>query len=87
MENELARHLLNLSEAFSSVSGLRPSTVGRLSASDGRFFKRIEEGQTFTVKKYDTVMAWFSDNWPDGPQWPCGIPRPQKTFVGTEAAE
>ncbi len=70
METELARHLTTLADRYASATGLKRSTIGRLCAGDGRFFKRIEEGQTFTAKKYDTVVAWFSVNWPADADWP-----------------
>lgn len=73
MENELATHLLTLSARYAEVKRLEESTVGRLAASDGRFFSRIREGKTFTAKKYDEVVAWFLENWPSEAEWPEGI--------------
>lgn len=76
METELARHLTTLADRYAEATNLKQSTVGRLCAGDGRFFKRIEEGQTFTAKKYDVVVSWFSLNWPDDAVWPDGVMRP-----------
>jgi hypothetical protein len=84
METELARHLLTLSEQFGSARDLGEATVGRHCAADGRFFLRIREGKTFTAKKYDDVVLWFSQNWPVGVVWPESIPRP---IAAREAAE
>lgn len=78
METQLANHLLALSEAFCSARELGETTVGRHCAADSRFFARIRSGKTFTAKKYDEVVAWFSSNWPDGSDWPRGVPRPQE---------
>lgn len=75
MENELATHLLTLSSRFAAAKQLEESTVGRLSASDGRFFSRIREGKTFTAKKYDEVVAWFDENWPNDVDRPAFLPR------------
>lgn len=77
METELASHLLTLSERFRAARELGETTVGRLCAADGRFFSRIREGKTFTAKKYDEVVAWFSRNWPDGAEWPETVNRPK----------
>jgi hypothetical protein len=75
MEAELARHLLTLAAAYGSARKLEESTVGRLCAADGRFFSRIRDGKTFTAKKYDELMEWFSANWPEATTWPADVPR------------
>jgi hypothetical protein len=54
---------------------VREATVGNLAAGDWRFFGRLREGRAFTARKYDEVMRWFSNNWPDD-EWPAAIPRP-----------
>lgn len=77
METELASHLVALGEAYGKAKRLELATVGRLCAADGRFFSRISDGKTFTVKKYDDVVTWFSDNWPTATGWPEGIHRPE----------
>ncbi len=76
METELAANLIALGEAFGKARKLEETTVGRLCASDGRFFSRIREGKTFTAKKYDEVVAWFAANWPVGAVWPEGLQHP-----------
>jgi hypothetical protein len=76
METELANHLITLSERFRAARELGEATVGRLCAADGRFFSRIREGKTFTAKKYDEVVGWFSRNWPEGAEWPEAVNRP-----------
>lgn len=76
MESELSRHLLTLAASFGESRKLEETTVGRLCAADGRFFSRIREGKTFTAKKYDEVVAWFSANWPETAVWPDEIVRP-----------
>lgn len=77
MENELTANLIALGTAYASSRKLELATVGRLCAADGRFFSRISEGKTFTVKKYDEVVAWFARNWPSDSAWPVSIGRPQ----------
>mgnify|MGYP000592279100 CR=1 FL=1 len=84
MEQELANHLLTVGARFGAIRKLEESTVGRLCASDARFFSRIREGQTFTIKKYDRVMAWFVDQWPEFSEWPANVPRP---LAPTEAEQ
>lgn len=77
METELAANLIALGEAFAEARDLKLSTIGRLCAADGRFFSRITDGNTFTAKKYDEVVAWFDANWPEKTPWPKGVQRPR----------
>ncbi len=76
METQLVSHLIALSERFSAARDLGEATIGRHCASDGRFFSRIRDGKTFTLRKYDEVVFWFSTNWPDDVEWPTDVPRP-----------
>lgn len=76
MEAELIRHLELLLASYQTRRDLQASTIGRLGAGDGKFFERLRSGATFTVKKYDYVVGWFSSNWPEGLDWPVGVPRP-----------
>lgn len=85
MEEALTKNLLSVSAAYCAVCGLNESTVGRQCAADGRFFSRIREGKTFTIKKYDEVIVWFSVHWPEGADWPAGVARPESAIK--EAAE
>lgn len=79
MEQELANHLLSLSERFCASRGLAETTVGRLCAADGKFLVGIRRGErTFTAKKYDEVIDWFARNWPDDASWPESVPLPTK---------
>lgn len=86
MEAELKRNLFKLVEAFSAAKQLNESTIGRMSASDGRFFSRVRHGKTFTVKKYDEMVDWFAVNWPGDLKWPDDVPRPEPADT-LEAAE
>lgn len=76
METELAKHLIVLGSRYAEAKGIKETTVGRLCASDGRFFARVRDGKTFTAKKYDDVVGWFRENWPADASWP--IPSPSE---------
>lgn len=79
MEAELIRHLELLLARFREKVDRAESTIGRYCAGDGDFFERLRSGSGFTVRKYDTVMAWFSANWPADAEWPADVPRPVET--------
>lgn len=90
MENTLRRHLETCAADFARLTNREPSTVARLSTGDWRFFDRIGEGASFTARKYDAVMGWFSANWPADKDWPADVPRPpvaaNDTTTQSEAA-
>lgn len=77
METDLRRHLETCARAFAASTGREASTVARLATGDWRFFERLKDGASFTIRKYDAVMAWFSLNWPTDADWPAGVPRPE----------
>ncbi|WP_306049263.1 hypothetical protein [Oceaniradius stylonematis] len=76
METELQANLLELAERFCEARGLKESTVGRMCAADGEFFSRLRDGKSFTARKYDAVVRWFSENWPEEHGWPAQVIRP-----------
>jgi hypothetical protein len=77
MEKELIRNLLAVASAYRAAHGIELSTLARRAAGDWRFFENLGEGRkTFTARKYDDVMAWFSANWPAGATWPNDVARP-----------
>ena len=74
MESELKANLMLCAASYAAARKVSLSTLGRLAAGDWRFFR--EDGSTFTARKYDEVMIWFSEQWPDGLDWPADVPRP-----------
>lgn len=74
MENELKSNLIVCFEAFTAKTKRSPSTVAQAAAGDWRFFDRLKTG-SFTARKYDLIMSWFSENWPDDLEWPEGVAR------------
>jgi len=78
MENELRLNLLLCAETYAKLRGIGLPTLGRISAGDWRFFDRLRDDEkTFTARKYDEVLGWFSDNWPTDAKWPKGLDRPK----------
>lgn len=85
MEQELKANLRMCAERYVGAKGTSLATIGRLAAGDWRFFDRVaDDEKSFTARKYDEVIGWFSRNWPNEVEWPSEIKRPQATV---EAAE
>lgn len=79
MEKELRENLLLCAEAYARARGIGLPTIGRLAAGDWRFFARLREDEkTFTARKYDEVIQWFSDNWPADLAWVDNLSRPMR---------
>ena len=76
MDKKLTENLLACAAAYGNARGCAEATVGNASAGDSRFFARLRAGKTFTIRKYDAVMAWFEANWPDDLEWPANVMRP-----------
>jgi hypothetical protein len=82
MEQELIRNLLTVAQAYSAKREVSLATLGRQAAGDWRFFDHLGDStKTFTARKYDQVMRWFSDNWPEDLSWPASIARPRKVVL------
>lgn len=69
-------HLVALAQTFADEQGISLSRVGALAASDGKFFRRLANGRTCTVRLANSVVQWLSDRWPADLPWPDGVDRP-----------
>lgn len=77
MEEELRLNLLRCAKTYAEARKLKLPTLARLAAGDWRFFSNLEaDDKTFTARKYDEVIQWFSDNWPVDADWPAELTRP-----------
>lgn len=64
--------------AYAAARSVSLATLGRLAAGDWRFFDRLDDdGKTFTARKYDEVIGWFSERWPEDTPWPESVARPE----------
>ncbi|MEH2513461.1 uncharacterized protein YigA (DUF484 family) [Nitrobacteraceae bacterium AZCC 1564] len=79
MENDLKQHLMSCATAFAERRNMKLTTLGRKAANDSPFFTRLMESRTsFTARKYDEIIQWFSDHWPADLDWPAAVVRPKK---------
>lgn len=77
MEHTLRASLVAIAVAFANAENCALSTVSRRCRNDSAFFRRISDvDKSFTLRTFDEVMQWFSDNWPHGQEWPEEIDRP-----------
>ena len=72
----LKQNLLIVSRAYCEVKGVSQARISTLVFNDGKKLGRLERGADLSTSNYERAMAWFSDRWPSGAQWPEGIERP-----------
>lgn len=77
----LRSHLLAMATAYTAATGTNAPTIGKLALNDHNFFRRVRNGDGFTVKSYDRAQTWFDTNWPAGAKWPADVPRPSASVV------
>lgn len=82
METELKQNLSALSAEFASSRDIGVTAVWLMALNDRAFSARLKDPEkTITVRTYDRATQWFSDNWPDGAEWPASIARPAPSTV------
>jgi hypothetical protein len=87
MEHDLKQHLMSCATAFAERRNMKLTTLGRKAANFSPFFTRLMESRTsFTARKYDEIIQWFSDHWPADLEWPKAVVRPvrEKTRRASE---
>jgi hypothetical protein len=85
MEETLRQHLIALAEKFEACTGTAAATIGRRALNDNKVFARLEAGDGFTIRTFDRLTVWFSENWPDGAEWPEALERPTPAAQAPES--
>ena len=78
--------LQELCDVYRTAVDRSESRVGTLAAGNPFFYARMRSGGSCTIKLYRRVLQWFSDNWPEGAEWPPDVPRPAPASETREAA-
>jgi hypothetical protein len=78
--------LLKLAEALAAHTDKKITTLGVYSVNDGKFFDRIRNGGSCTLKTPSRVTEWFHENWSGDLAWPSDIPRPAMRAKKRDAA-
>ena len=75
-----------MAAAYRTAHPISESRLGQLAAGNPIFYARLRDGGSCTIKLYRRVLQWFSDNWPEGVEWPPDVPRPAPASETGEAA-
>ncbi|MCA1776106.1 MAG: hypothetical protein LC676_10990 [Loktanella sp.] len=76
LHDQTRRDLATVTRCFCDLTGLAETICVETLINDSRFIRRISDGANFTVGQYDKLMGSFSALWPEGADWPAGVPRP-----------
>lgn len=78
-------NLLTLSDDYARFTKVGEKTVSSRVFGDGKKMGALRRGADITVSRYNLALQWFSNNWPDGVEWPAAVNRPAPEKL--EAAE
>lgn len=73
----LRDQLIAVSDIFAQARGIGRQRLSTIVLNRGSTLDRIADGKSdLTTGTFENAMLWFSDNWPEGAEWPAEIPRP-----------
>lgn len=76
MEETLRLHLLELANRYCAATSTKLGPLGKRALNDNTLFVRLAAKEVgFNVRTYDRLIAWFSENWPEGAEWPAEVER------------
>ncbi|MBB3965932.1 hypothetical protein [Rhizobium metallidurans] len=79
----LREQLITVSDIFAQARGIGRQRLSTIVLNRGSTLDRIADGDSdLTTGTFEKAMLYFSDNWPEGADWPASVPRP----VAEEAA-
>lgn len=74
-------HLLTVADAYATAAKVEDKTVSSRVFQDSKKLAAIRSGSDITVGRYNSALAWFSENWPEEARWPHDVPRPMAEAV------
>ncbi|MDX0689757.1 hypothetical protein GOD59_17165 [Sinorhizobium medicae] len=81
----LREQLILVSDEFGRARGIGRQRVSTIVLNRGSTLDLLAQGRSdLNTGTFERAMIWFSENWPEGAEWPAGVPRPVSQ---TEAAE
>ncbi|MGR9252713.1 hypothetical protein [Rhizobium leguminosarum] len=75
----LREQLILVSDSFGSARGLGRQRVSTIVLNRGSTLDGVASGEKdVTTGTFERAMQWFSDNWPEGTEWPQDVQRPER---------
>ncbi len=77
----LTDQLLVVARAYCQIRGLSLARVSTLVFNEGKKLEAIaSRGADLATGRFEAAMLWFSENWPEGADWPESVARPERVF-------
>lgn len=70
--------LLTVADAYCAAAKRSRSRISTIIFNDGKRLDRIADGADLTTTAWENAMQWFSENWPDGCEWPNEVARSER---------
>lgn len=74
--NLLRLQLIAVADAYCRARKLSRGRVSTIVFNAGMALDRIASGKDLTTGSWERAMSWFSQNWPEGANWPADVGRP-----------
>lgn len=71
------RHLIEVASCYCVATGKTQIAVSKRVFNDGKVLNNLADGKDITIGRFERAMRWFSENWPEGADWPETIERPR----------
>lgn len=68
--------LITIAEHYQAALGIEAKTLSFRVFGDSKKLTALKAGADITTGRFNSVLLWFSANWPEGLDWPAGIERP-----------
>ncbi|RVE90097.1 hypothetical protein [Sinorhizobium meliloti] len=80
----LREQLILVSDEFGRARGIGRQRVSTIVLNRGSTLDLLAQSRSdLNTGTFERAMLWFSENWPEGAEWPAGVSRP----LVSEAAE
>lgn len=67
-------------DAFCAAREISEARASTLILNGGSRIGSIRAGRSdIGTRRLEEAMQWLADNWPEGAEWPAGVPRPPKS--------
>ncbi|WP_313194628.1 hypothetical protein [Shinella zoogloeoides] len=82
----MREQIITVSDFYGRLTGVGRKRVSTIVLNRGSKLDGIVAGGDLNTGTFERAMQWFSDNWPEGADWPDDVPRPVRANV-PEAVE
>jgi hypothetical protein len=72
----MRQEIVEVADRYAEALGIGRKRVSFIVLNRGSRLDQIADGGDLNTGTFESAMQWFSDNWPDGLDWPEGILRP-----------